>query len=76
MLDDIRGPLAGFMAAAMIFAGAGASAAQDNTSAAGAVIQAEIIVAGQPTEKTKVYDQINDDKNDVDEESGESDSEK
>ena len=30
-IDEIRGPLAGFLAAAMIFASAGAAATQDNT---------------------------------------------
>ena len=30
-IDEIRGPLAGFLAAAMIFASAGTAAAQDNT---------------------------------------------
>lgn len=37
-LDEIRGPLAGFLAAAMIFASAGTVAAsQDNTAQASAV---------------------------------------
>lgn len=49
-IDEIRGPLAGFLAAAMIFASAGtAVAAQDNTvqaSAARTVIQTEINAAG------------------------------
>lgn len=49
-IDEIRGPLAGFLAAAMIFASAGtAVAAQDNTiqaSAARTVVQTEINAAG------------------------------
>ena len=49
-IDEIRGPLAGFLAAAMIFASAGtAVAAQDDTvqaSAARTVIQTEINAAG------------------------------
>ena len=59
-IDEIRGPLAGFLAAAMIFASAGtAVAAQDNTvqaSAARTVIQTEInaagVSAGNTVEKT------------------------
>ena len=49
-IDEIRGPLAGFLAAAMIFASAGtAVAAQDDTvqaSAARTVIRSEINAAG------------------------------
>ena len=49
-IDEIRGPLAGFLAAAMIFASAGtAVASQDNTiqaSAARTVIRTEINAAG------------------------------
>ena len=49
-IDEIRGPLAGFLAAAMIFASAGtAVAAQDDTvqaSAARTVIRTEINAAG------------------------------
>ena len=48
-IDEIRGPLAGFLAAAMIFASAGTAATQDNTvqaSAARTVIQTEINAAG------------------------------
>lgn len=49
-IDEIRGPLAGFLAAAMIFASAGtAIAAQDDTvqaSAARTVIRTEINAAG------------------------------
>lgn len=49
-IDEIRGPLAGFLAAAMIFASAGtAIAARDDTvqaSAARTVIQTEINAAG------------------------------
>ena len=49
-IDEIRGPLAGFLAAAMIFASAGtAVAAQDDTvqaSAARTVIRIEINAAG------------------------------
>lgn len=59
-IDEIRGPLAGFLAAAMIFASAGtAVVAQDNTvqaSAARTVIQTEInaagVSAGNTVEKT------------------------
>ncbi len=59
-IDEIRGPLAGFLAAAMIFASAGtAVAAQDDTvqaSAARTVIQTEInaagVSAGNTVEKT------------------------
>lgn len=59
-IDEIRGPLAGFLAAAMIFASAGtAIAAQDDTvqaSAARTVIQTEInaagVSAGNTVEKT------------------------
>lgn len=59
-IDEIRGPLAGFPAAAMIFASAGtAIAAQDNTvqaSAARTVIRTEInaagVSAGNTVEKT------------------------
>ena len=62
-IDEIRGPLAGFLAAAMIFASAGtAAAAQDNTvqaSAARTVIQTEINAAGasagNTVEKTVQY---------------------
>lgn len=49
-IDEIRGPLAGFLAATMIFASAGtAVAAQDDTvqaSAARTVIRSEINAAG------------------------------
>lgn len=49
-MDEIRGPLAGFLAAAMVFASAGtAAAAQDNSQSAAAVktvIQTEINAAG------------------------------
>ena len=49
-IDEIRGPLAGFLAAAMIFASAGtAVASQDNmmqSSAARTVVQTEINAAG------------------------------
>lgn len=49
-IDEIRGPLAGFLAAAMIFASAGtAVAAQDDTvqaSTARTVIRTEINAAG------------------------------
>ena len=59
-IDEIRGPLAGFLAAAMIFASAGtAVAAQDDTvqaSAARTVIRSEInaagVSAGNTVEKT------------------------
>ena len=59
-IDEIRGPLAGFLAATMIFASAGtAVAAQDDTvqaSAARTVIQTEInaagVSAGNTVEKT------------------------
>ena len=59
-IDEIRGPLAGFLAAAMIFASAGtAIAAQDDTvqaSAARTVIRSEInaagVSAGNTVEKT------------------------
>ena len=55
-IDEIRGPLAGFLAAAMIFASAGtAAAAQDNTiqaSAARTVVQTEINAAGVSTGNT------------------------
>ena len=55
-IDEIRGPLAGFMAAAMIFASAGtAVAAQDNTmqaSVARTVIQTEINAAGAGSSST------------------------
>ena len=59
-IDEIRGPLAGFLAAAMIFASAGtAIAAQDDTvqaSAARTVIRTEInaagVSAGNTVEKT------------------------
>ena len=59
-IDEIRGPLAGFLAAAMIFASAGtAVAAQDDTvqaSAARTVLQTEInaagVSAGNTVEKT------------------------
>ena len=62
-IDEIRGPLAGFLAAAMIFASAGtAVAAQDDTvqaSAARTVIQTEINAAGasagNTAEKTVQY---------------------
>ena len=61
-IDEIRGPLAGFLAAAMIFASAGAAAAQDNTvqaSAARTVIRTEINAAGasagNTAEKTVQY---------------------
>lgn len=49
-MDEIRGPLAGFMAAAMVFASAGtAAAAQNDTQSAATVrtvIQTEINAAG------------------------------
>ena len=59
-IDEIRGPLAGFLAATMIFASAGtAVAAQDDTvqaSAARTVIRTEInaagVSAGNTVEKT------------------------
>ena len=55
-IDEIRGPLAGFLAAAMIFASAGtAIAAQDNTiqtSAARTVIRTEINAAGASAANT------------------------
>lgn len=55
-LDEIRGPLAGFLAAAMIFASAGtAAASQDNTAQASAVrtvIQTEINAAGTGSSST------------------------
>lgn len=59
-IDEIRGPLAGFLAATMIFASAGtAVAAQDDTvqaSAARTVIRSEInaagVSAGNTVEKT------------------------
>ncbi len=55
-LDEIRGPLAGFLAAAMIFASAGTVAAsQDNTAQASAVrtiIQTEINAAGTGSNST------------------------
>lgn len=62
-IDEIRGPLAGFLAAAMIFASAGtAIAAQDDTvqaSAARTVIRTEINAAGasagNTVEKTVQY---------------------
>ena len=62
-IDEIRGPLAGFLAAAMIFASAGtAVAAQDDTvqaSAARTVIRTEINAAGasagNTVEKTVQY---------------------
>ena len=69
-IDEIRGPLAGFMAAAMIFASAGtAVAAQDNTmqaSVARTVIQTEINASGAGSSSTSDNEVQNSEDNDND----------
>lgn len=69
-IDEIRGPLAGFMAAAMIFASAGtAVATQDNTmqaSVARTVIQTEINAAGAGSSSTSDNEVQNSEDNDND----------